>query len=54
MANPPYTKRITPKDNPSAATPMPLAIISASPIRLSAERHIDFRYKNDYELIIIE
>jgi hypothetical protein len=34
--------------------PMPLAIISASPIRLSAERHIDFRYKNDYELIIIE
>jgi hypothetical protein len=34
MANPPYSKGITPKDNPAAATPMPQAIISASPIRL--------------------
>jgi hypothetical protein len=34
MANPPYSKGITPKDNPAPATPMPLATISASPIRL--------------------
>ena len=34
IANPPYNKGITPKENPAAATPMPLAIISASPIRL--------------------
>jgi hypothetical protein len=34
MDNPPYSKGITPKDSPAAATPMPLAIISASPIRL--------------------
>jgi hypothetical protein len=32
IANPPYRKGITPKD--AAATPIPLASISASPIRL--------------------
>jgi hypothetical protein len=30
IANPPYSKGITPKDAPAAATPIPLAGISAS------------------------
>jgi hypothetical protein len=34
IANPPYSKGITPNDAPAAATPIPLASISASPIRL--------------------
>ena len=34
IAKPPYSKGITSKDAPAAATPIPLANISASPIRL--------------------